>query len=65
MEIVEPGKGDRVSWRGDRNCKRGRSRVRFNEDEAFEQTLEGGADICGLSILGRASSNRGPQGEWA
>lgn len=63
--MEEQGKGDRDSWRGGRNCKRGRLRVHFNEDEAFEQKPEGGADICGMSILGRVSTSRGPQGEWA
>lgn len=62
MEKVEQGKGDRDSWRGDRNCKRGRLRVRFNEDEAFEQKPEGGADICGMSLLGRVSTIEVPRG---
>lgn len=62
MEKVEQGKGDRDSWRGGLNCKRGRLRVHFNEDEAFEQKPEGGADICGMSILGRVSTSRGPRG---
>lgn len=30
----------------------------FSKGEAFEQRLEGGADICGVN------SNKSPEGEW-